>query len=94
MHIMLSVCTKRNFQTDVQIREHFNKLTVVLGNMPASRVWGRPRTGRTPQLEEVILHAGEEDPSVSTRQLSLTRNVDLRRMLCENLLCTLTIYYT
>ena len=81
MHVMLSLCTRKYFQTGVQIRERFNQLTVALGDMEHSSLLlvtgGRPRTGRTPQLEEAILHAVEEDPSVSTRQLALTRNVDL-----------------
>ncbi|PSN32616.1 hypothetical protein C0J52_20692 [Blattella germanica] len=73
MQVMLSFCTKIN----ILIRERFNQLTVVLGDIgtfkPASHDWGRPRTGRTPELEEAILHAVKENPSVSIRQLALTR---------------------
>ncbi|PSN44860.1 hypothetical protein C0J52_10288 [Blattella germanica] len=92
MHFMLSVSIKRNIQTDVQIREHFNQFTVVLGDMEHSSqilvTGGRPRTGRTPQLEEAIFHDVVEGPSARTRQLALTRNVvmNIWRMLCENLL--------
>jgi hypothetical protein len=39
--------------------------------------WGRPRRTRTPQLEEAI-HSfdDDDDPSVSTRQVAATINVD------------------
>ncbi|PSN41269.1 hypothetical protein C0J52_14343 [Blattella germanica] len=86
MHVMLSVCTKRNFQTDIQIKECFNQLAVILGNMEHSRLLlvtgGRPRTGKT-QLQEAILHAIEENPSVITR---------LRTLLQVNLTCTIRIH--
>ena len=52
--------------------------------------WGRPRRTRTPQLEEAI-HSfdDDDDPSVSTRQVAATINVDhmtVWRVLHENLL--------
>ncbi|PSN49413.1 hypothetical protein C0J52_23139 [Blattella germanica] len=54
---------------------------------------GRPRTGRTPQLEEAIIHAVEEDTSVNTRQLALTRMI---AVIWPNflLLLSITLYST
>ncbi|PSN52280.1 hypothetical protein C0J52_08296 [Blattella germanica] len=53
---------------------------LVFGDMEHSSLLlengGRPRTSRTPQLEEAILHAVEEDPSISTRQLAHTQVPD------------------
>lgn len=51
---------------------------------------GRPRERRTVQLEENILNATQEDPSISTRQLAETLNIPSNKtvhlVLQENLL--------
>ena len=65
---------------DHRLREH--------GTLkPNTRDWGSPR--RTTQLKEAILHSVDNDPSVSTRQVAATINVDhmtVWRVLHENLL--------
>jgi hypothetical protein len=67
---------------DRRLREH--------GTLkPITRDWGRSRRTKTPQLEEEILHSVDDNPSVSTRQVAATINVDLMtvwRVLHENLL--------
>ena len=74
---------RRTFEAiDHRLREHGTFKS-------ATRDWGRPRRKRTPQLEEEILHAVDDNPSVSVRQLASTSNVDhmtVWKVLHENLL--------
>lgn len=57
---------------------------------PMTRDWGRPRTTRTPAMDEAILRAVDDNPNVSAREVAAVQgNVDhvtVWRVLRENLL--------
>lgn len=45
------------------------------GNFKSNTSEGRPRTVRTPAVEEAVLHAVEEDPTTSTRKIGMELNI-------------------